>query len=405
MNIHTSHITGKRPDPSLPDGQPVISDDELNEMYELSRLPQWMADARARHAAARWACISAKSHRERFRTLIPYQIRLYDRSAEIRPIYESVRGSRPPSRENEVIHQFSKRSRSRLLQKMRRMRKDKQELPFFVTLTYHENFKDCQASKRHIDNFLKRYRRATDGELKYVWKLEFQERGAIHYHVAMFFPPEFTAKWTNKSRSANERLRPLRERIGRDWREVTAGSDDQEKYGTNVREVQNEKMMVGYMAKYIGKVQKSRQDMETGRFWAFSRNFDFSPIFAWATDERDIEEIYTICSRLNEFSFRQYIEQQKGNWKRAKKQFHGRKLENEATKIRLQVDKQKRRYLINRERIERGAMLTYEVLAADAADVIRDEIRPVSEKDYFNSRTEIWQYTHELHISKKPDRK
>lgn len=60
----------------------------------------------------------------------------------------------------------------------------------FVTLTYAENFQDLTIAKNDFKNFVKRwnYQRKKDGlqNLKYVYVVEFQERGAIHFHVIFF---------------------------------------------------------------------------------------------------------------------------------------------------------------------------------------------------------------------------
>jgi hypothetical protein len=51
-----------------------------------------------------------------------------------------------------------------------------------ITLTYPREFEtDGQAVKRHLNLFLKRFARRHDHS--YLWFLEFQQRGAPHYHL------------------------------------------------------------------------------------------------------------------------------------------------------------------------------------------------------------------------------
>lgn len=54
-----------------------------------------------------------------------------------------------------------------------------------ITLTYHENEKDPAVAKQDLRKFHERIRRKY-GPLHIVWKLEFQKRGACHFHMIVF---------------------------------------------------------------------------------------------------------------------------------------------------------------------------------------------------------------------------
>lgn len=55
-----------------------------------------------------------------------------------------------------------------------------------ITLTYGAQFPDNgRDSKRDLNAFLTALRRTMDKGLKYLWFLEFQKRGAPHYHVLL----------------------------------------------------------------------------------------------------------------------------------------------------------------------------------------------------------------------------
>ena len=60
----------------------------------------------------------------------------------------------------------------------------------FVTLTYKNNMLDIGEGKKDFKNFVKRwnYRRKKEGldALKYVYVVEFQKRGAVHFHCIFF---------------------------------------------------------------------------------------------------------------------------------------------------------------------------------------------------------------------------
>lgn len=92
---------------------------------------------------------------------------------------------------------FSRASRLRLLQKMATIKSNGLK-SVFITLTYGQNFPSPREAKRHLDTFLKRVRRHHDG-VSGFWRLEFQERGAPHFHLLLFglpyVPKEKIASW------------------------------------------------------------------------------------------------------------------------------------------------------------------------------------------------------------------
>lgn len=95
-----------------------------------------------------------------------------------------------------VIRKWSRKSRANMHAAFRQI--DYQpffargEVPAMVTLTYPGDWLAVAptgpTSKRHIALFRKRFERAWRIPLRAIWKLEFQERGAPHYHL-MMTPP------------------------------------------------------------------------------------------------------------------------------------------------------------------------------------------------------------------------
>lgn len=59
----------------------------------------------------------------------------------------------------------------------------------FFTMTYKENIQDVKYSNGEFRKFVKRLNRYVGYNVKYVSVLEFQKRGAVHYHVVFFNLP------------------------------------------------------------------------------------------------------------------------------------------------------------------------------------------------------------------------
>lgn len=57
-----------------------------------------------------------------------------------------------------------------------------------VTLTFRENIKDVRTANYEFKKFVQRLKYEHYPELKYVAVVEFQERGAVHYHLLMNIP-------------------------------------------------------------------------------------------------------------------------------------------------------------------------------------------------------------------------
>jgi len=57
----------------------------------------------------------------------------------------------------------------------------------FVTLTFKENITELSEANKYFDRFIKRMRRKYAG-FKYIAVVEFQKRGAVHYHMLSDLP-------------------------------------------------------------------------------------------------------------------------------------------------------------------------------------------------------------------------
>lgn len=57
----------------------------------------------------------------------------------------------------------------------------------FITLTFADNVQDLDQAHKEFDKFIKRMRRRY-GKFKYAVAIEFQKRGAVHYHMMSDLP-------------------------------------------------------------------------------------------------------------------------------------------------------------------------------------------------------------------------
>lgn len=154
----------------------------------------------------------------------------------------------------DVISSFSPESRYRLFRLLHSIRFDRVS---FVTLTYGATF---PPSGRIAKVDLKAYRRSFErryGKVPAVWRMEFQRREAVHFHLMYFDPPFIPiADWNDLWDSA--RHAPSAERFGNSvdlrWNS----------------ERQDSRRIGYYIAKYVGKTDDRSSDevyKDCGRIW------------------------------------------------------------------------------------------------------------------------------------------
>lgn len=80
-----------------------------------------------------------------------------------------------------------KDSISRTRTSIRRIINSNQDLTKFYTLTFKENMQDIDIANRHFNKFIMRMNYHY-GEFKYISIIEFQQRGAVHYHFLCNLP-------------------------------------------------------------------------------------------------------------------------------------------------------------------------------------------------------------------------
>lgn len=113
----------------------------------------------------------------------------------------------------------------------------------FLTLTYAQNMQDQSQGYIDLKNFLKRLRYHYPDFNKYLWCVERQKRGAIHFHIVFFDVPKIEA----------EELSLL-------WG----------KGFIKINQCDGVNNLGAYMTKYMGK--ESQKLSLTGRIWGHSEN-------------------------------------------------------------------------------------------------------------------------------------
>jgi hypothetical protein len=152
------------------------------------------------------------------------------------------------------VKAFSKQSRMRLFQMLHEL---KFESVTFETLTYPLDFPtDPKIYKAHLKEYRRRYE-LRYGKVKTVWRLEFQLRGAPHYHLmrldAPFIPVlDLCNLWADVVHSDSAAHR----KIGVDIKLSTGGKEG--------------RLIAVYLAKYVAKIDdRPNIDLEkgVGRWW------------------------------------------------------------------------------------------------------------------------------------------
>jgi hypothetical protein len=152
------------------------------------------------------------------------------------------------------IEAMSKGSRMRLLKLMHKL---EYKSVTMVTLTYPAKFtKSGRKTKAHLKAFRRKFE-SKWGKVKALWRLEFQSRGAPHYHIIYLDCPFI----------------PIGE-VSRIWYDIVKSKDENHlKNGVDLKRIHDasqQKLIMHYVSKYIAKVQKDvtyGEFTEIGRWW------------------------------------------------------------------------------------------------------------------------------------------
>ena len=130
------------------------------------------------------------------------------------------------------ITDFSRKSRKRLFELCATLDWKKTRARF-VSLTYHNKIPPLGITRKHLRAFIKRVWRQY-GMCAVLWRLEFQERGAPHFHMLFFdgkyMPRDVLLRW---------------------WREIT---EDDTINQLDIRYIYSSRKARAYISKYIAKL-------------------------------------------------------------------------------------------------------------------------------------------------------
>ncbi len=139
----------------------------------------------------------------------------------------------------------------------------------FGAMTYPKEFPySDDVFKAHLDSFGKRFLRAYPAA-GFFWKLEFQKRGAPHFHILAF----------GVAKSSLELLR-FREWLAKNWFEVVGSGDQKHLHaGTSAELLRSQFAMMRYCAGYVSKNDQTLVGRTVGRYWGIvgRSNIPFAP--------------------------------------------------------------------------------------------------------------------------------
>lgn len=158
----------------------------------------------------------------------------------------------------EKVTKWSEKSRLRLKWLLGTLKKKELGKAVFVTLTYPAAFPapdDHETYKGHLKRFCQELRRWWGQDMTGIWKLEFQQRGAAHYHLLLLGISEAT-------------LQKFREWTAKRWYHIVGSNDEKHlRAGTGVDVAKSSSGAMCYLAKYVSKDDQTRPGNFTGRYW------------------------------------------------------------------------------------------------------------------------------------------
>lgn len=132
------------------------------------------------------------------------------------------------------------------------------EFTRMITLTYPSEYtNDGRESKKHLNAILQWMRRR--GLKHYLWFLEFQKRGAPHYHILIDGSPEIS-----------------KDELSEAWYRIVGSNDERHLLaGTRIEGAKNKRGLHNYAVKYASKLYQKNIPVDfrnVGRLWGCDRD-------------------------------------------------------------------------------------------------------------------------------------
>lgn len=194
---------------------------------------------------------------------------------------QALTGFKGTMQPRSAITTFSRRSRWELQKRMAIIDEERAGVPDFLTLTYPLEWSDdWRVWKRDLDVMRKALIREWP-EMWGCWRLEFQERGAPHFHCLVWDGPKVEAMevWDGNAMrkkiipvpsSMSEHNKKIFEWLSGTWFRVCGTGDPKHlAAGTRIEPIQSWNGVVYYASKYLAKLPTGDfAPVEyTGRFW------------------------------------------------------------------------------------------------------------------------------------------
>lgn len=161
------------------------------------------------------------------------------------------------------ITQWTSASRLRWMRLLAKVQWSTLPQPLWITLTYHGPDGYWPADPyRHLHQWLQTIQ-SNHGPMHYVWRLQWQARGAPHFHLVLW-PPNSSNFFCKRA---------YRQSLAYSWHEIAdPTSKPHRTYGAKIEPLESYRHAARYIARYVAK--ESSQDVATGsaRRWGHSRN-------------------------------------------------------------------------------------------------------------------------------------
>jgi hypothetical protein len=193
-------------------------------------------------------------------------------------VRQGLNNNPPPALRGKVT-EFSKASRRRLA-----FVASNTTVPFrtMITLTYPKEYpSDGVTVKGHLRRFLTWLKKET-GDCEYLWFLEFQARGAPHFHIL--------TDWPLPTNRANKVL--WYAKIGQTWYDVVGSGDYKHRLaGTRTETLRSKEGGARYCVKYAQKMRQKEVPeayQNVGRFWGHTTRVKPEPESQHRCTEDDV---------------------------------------------------------------------------------------------------------------------
>ncbi len=198
-----------------------------------------------------------------------YEIYIFENMISLRNNTATALGGNSHPEKRAAIKEFSSASRRRLLRLFSMLRTGQLSAPLFITLTYHHSWEDPKFNPKHDLNLFLQFLRDNFTSLKYLWRMELQKRGAVHFHLFLWSFPE--DNMCTDKRFIND--------LAIAWHRIAdPGSSDHAQRGLFAEPLTSFRKAFAYISKYVAKEDPDEKEKLPGRRWGSSEDLPLTPI-------------------------------------------------------------------------------------------------------------------------------